>query len=341
MDRSVNLAYLGGLVDGDGYFKLTRNLRTPRTVHPYYANVLGVAQLWPGPGVRLFADEMGGDVKQVATRHGTWMARCELRGKIAASAARRLAPFLLVKRNQVLLYLEALRWRPKRRGRTLCTERRHEHVGEISKALVSVQRGSWDFSTARLPLTVNVTGYGSLAPAGLGWTREETFAYLAGIMDSDGNFRISRRHVAAMRWPQYRINIRCAQVPPSPAVELLARTFGGRVTTLRGARPNCRDLIAWSLYDRAAVPAIEALLPHLHVKWIDACLLLELRHLKSLRKEDLAQWVHRNRWQRPVEMRKRSYSQRQVAEFERVRKTLRELRENAKLPRASVPAAPG
>ncbi len=341
VNRAVVLAYLGGLVDGDGYFKLTKNFRTPRIKHPYFANVLGVAQLWPGPAVRLFAETMGGDVKRVATGHGTWMARCELRGEVAKSASRHLAPFLLVKRTQALLFLEALWWRPTKHGRTMPSERGHERVEVIARALRSVQRGTWHLPTAFLPLSVYGGGYHLLAPDHLGWTREETLAYLAGIMDSDGNFRISRRHVAEMRWPQYRINIRCAQVPPSPAVELLAQTFGGRVTVLRAARIGCRNLIAWNLHDRVAVPAIEALLPYLRVKWADACILLELRHLKSLKKEDLTEWVHRNRWQRPVEMRKRSFSHGQVLELERLRLSLHTLHENARVPWSTVPATPG
>ena len=322
MSHASVLAYLGGLVDGDGYFKITGNYRTRRTEHPYYANVLGLAQLWPGPAVRIFADALGGEVKQVVTQHGRRMARCELRGKVAESAARRLAPFLLVRRSQALLFLEALRLRPKRHGRTLPTERGHKEVDKVAQALVSVQRGLWDSSVEHLPLAAPVHGYGSLTPAELGWTRQETISYLAGVMDSDGNFRIYRQHVPEMRWPHYRINIRCAQVMPSPAIELLSQTFGGRISTRRERRQNCRDLTSWNLHDKAAAPAIEALLPSLRVKWVDACLLLELRHLKSLAKEDLTEWEHRTRWQRPIKMRKRSYSSRQVAEFERVRRTL-------------------
>jgi len=159
-------------------------------------------------------------------------------------------------------------------------------------------------------------------------------------MDSDGNFRISRRHVETMRWPHYRINVRCAQVEPSPAVALLATTFGGQVRKKKDERPGHRDLAAWGVHDRAAIPAIEALLPYLRVKWVDACLLLELRDLKSRMKEDLTSWVHGNRWHQKVEMHKRSYSSGQVADFERVRASLRALHDGSKSRMVSVPAAP-
>ncbi len=341
MSSAPALAYLGGLVDGDGYFKITKNFRTPRIKHPYYAPVVGLAQLWPGEAVRVFADTFGGAVKQVITPKGTLMARCEVRGKVAESAARRLAPFLLVKRYQVLLFLEAIRLRPKRRGRTLPTERGHERVEKIREALVSLQRGQWDFSRARLPLGPDAGPCGTAVPPQFTWAREATLAYLAGIMDSDGNFRICRKHVPDMRWPNYRVNIRCAQVEPSPAVELLSATFGGGITIVKDSRPDHRNLVAWNLFDGGASSAIEALLPYLRVKWVDACLLLQLRDMKSRGKADLTVWEHRNRWRLVAGMRKRSYSADQVAEFERVREALISHHAGAVRRSPSVPATPG
>jgi hypothetical protein len=252
------------------------------------------------------------------------MARCELRGRVAAVAARKLAPFLLVKRDQALLFLQAVRVRPTKRGRTLATERGHEHVEAISRALTALQRGEWPTSRD-LPIPAEFAGFARATPTQLGWTREETLAYLAGTMDSDGNFRIYKKKVPGMRWPHYRINVRCAQVQPSPAIELLTETFGGRIIVKKARWPNCRDLAEWNLHDRAASPVIESLLPYLQVKWVDACLLLELRRAKSRGMRDLTEWEHPTRWGHTALMRKRSYSASQVAEFERIRRCLLEL----------------
>ncbi len=340
MNRGRTLAYLGGLIDGDGYFKITKNFRTPRIRHPYYANVVGVSQLWPGPAVQRFANTFGGEVKLTQTPQGTRMARCELRGSTATSTARRLVPFLLVKRCQALLFLEAVRLRPRRRGRTLATERGHEQVERVAQALIAVQRGEWDPNVS-LPLPDDLRSYTDVTPAQLGWTREELSAYLAGVMDSDGNLRIYRKKVPGMRWPHYRINVRCAQVSPSPAVQLLKETFGGHLAIRKEGRPNHRDLIEWSIDDRGAVPAIKALIPHLRVKWIDACLLMQLRELKSRPKEDLTSWVHANRWRPQVEMRKRSFSARQIEEFERIHQTLLAVHSAGSKGLPSAPATQG
>lgn len=335
-----DLAYLGGLVDGDGYFKITRSYRTPSIRHPYYANVIGVSQLWPGPAVHLFAGAFGGDVKAVTTQHGTWMARCELRTGRAESAARRLLPFLLVKRTQALLFLEVPRVRPKRHGRTLPSEHGHEDLERITNALTQLQQGRWG-AAEQLPLSSYMTGYEGLSPGQLGWTEEETLAYLAGTLDSDGNFRILKKRGQRMRWPYYQINVRCAQVLPSPAVELLCQTFGGRVSTKRERRANHRDLAMWSINDRTAFDAVTALLPHLRVKSADASLLLKLRELKSRGKEDLTECRHRTRWQRVIPMRKRSYSEEQVAEFDQVKEALQALHRCRTSPEITVPAGRG
>ncbi len=72
---------------------------------------------------------------------------------------------------------------------------------------------------------------------------------------------------------------------------------------------------------KSAVPALEALLPHLVIKAPQARLLLQLRELKARGKLGMTEWVHRTRWQRPIKMRKRCYTAEQVREFDRLYRT--------------------
>jgi len=245
------------------------------------------------------------------------MARCELRGSKAESAARRLLPFLQLKREQAILLLEIGRLRPRRRLRV----RERGAACVLMEGVRQALRSSHDGTrpTGKLVSSrLSLEGYQELTPEQLGWTREQLLSYLAGIIDSDGNLRIERKRVRGMIGPHYRINIRCGQVLPSRAVELLAKTFGGHVGLRRSRRPNCRDLATWSLYDRAAESAIRALLPYLVVKKTEALHLLELRWMKAQGKNGLTEWVHANRWRASVRMRKRCYTFEQIAEFERI-----------------------
>jgi len=139
--------------------------------------------------------------------------------------------------------------------------------------------------------------------------------------------------------PHYRIGIRCSQVVPSAAVELLARTFGGRIGAKRSTQPNHRDLVSWSLSDKSAARAVEALLPYLRVKPREAQMLLELRGLKVRGKKGFTMWTHRTRWQRPLQMRKRCYTPDQNAEFERIHRAVQALHAGGSGRPGHVPSA--
>ncbi len=269
------------------------------------------------------------------------MARCEIHERKASAAVRRLLPYLLVKKNQALLLLElrALKLLSQQ-GSGECSA----SMEVIRETVLTLHEGSGSRVEQILPVSSALKGYEKLGPLELGWSRCETFAYLAGVMDSDGNLRVEKRHIEGMLGPHYRICIRAAQVAPSPAIDLFARTFGGHVTVKKVNRPNQRDLAYWSLHDKSAVPAIAALLPYLLVKRQEAYLLLDLRRLKAEGKKGITEWVHPNRWHRAVKMRKRCYTPEQVAEFERIKGLVEALHSGVSLDAkssSSIPPKPG
>lgn len=336
MDVGEVLAYLAGVMDSDGYFKVARGYGIPRTANQCYGISIGVQQLWPGEAVSLFARTFEGEVKSWPLPGRRPMARSELHGRRAAAGIRRLLPYLLVKKDQALLLLEIgrLRREAPRRSRQL-----YDGLEAVRRAVLSLHDGSWARSGKSMPMSDSVRGYEQLGPAELGWTQGEILAYLAGVMDSDGSFRVEKRQVRGMLGPHYRICIRCAQVVPSPAVELLAQTLGGRLGVQKSRRPSCRDLVIWSLHDKSTVPAIEALLPHLIVKRAEAYLLLDLRRLKGKGKKGMTEWRHPNRWRASVRMRKRCYTTDQVAQFERIHRAVQTLHSGG-VPDPALDAAP-
>jgi len=265
------------------------------------------------------------------------MARCEIHTRKAEAALPRLLPYLLVKRPQALLLRELCRLKaqPKPRsissgpralqGAGITSPRRRFSPNQVAAMdllyfqLIALHEGS---SPGSGDLACSIEPGSVDRPE---WTRGETLAYLAGIIDSDGSFRIEKRNARRMLAPHYRISIRATQVSPSAAIGLLARTFGGHVTTKKSNRPQHRNLAYWSVHDKSAADALNALLPHLVVKKQQAALLLELRRKKAQGKQGLTEWIHRTRWQRPIKMHKRCYTPKQVAEFERIRRELNSL----------------
>ncbi|MFQ5947051.1 MAG: hypothetical protein ACE5NC_12530 [Anaerolineae bacterium] len=144
-------------------------------------------------------------------------------------------------------------------------------------------------------------------------------------MDSDGYFKIEKRRIKGMINPHFRIKAGAGQVAPSPAIALLSETFGGNIRVRHSGGQGHRKLAYWSLFDKSAVPALEALLSHLVIKAPQARLLLQLRELKARGKLGITEWTHRTRWQRPVKMRKRCYSPEQVRDFDRLYRIVKAL----------------
>src|SRR3989441_12878009 len=159
------------------------------------------------------------------------MARCEVRGSKAESAARRLLPFFQLERDQSIILLEiGLLRRSRVRLRDLgaaCSE-----MEEVRQALRRSHDGI-DRAGKLGPSLPSFEGYQQLTPEQLGWTRKQLLSYLAGIIDSDGNLRIVKRRGKRGIRPHYRINIRGGQGLPSPAGELLGKALGGA-----GGRPQ-------------------------------------------------------------------------------------------------------
>ena len=334
MTVGEKIAYLAGLLDGDGYLKIVKSRVHERL---NYQIQIGIQQLWPGEVVRLFAQTFGGSMKPMMWPGHRTIARCELHSRRAAAALSQLSAYFLVKRDQsrLLLQLGKLKAQPKegRRPYSL-VNRRGLRITRSRPCFTVVQLASMDRLRSLLIALHNgdrgamdVAGDRKVSKSGpeTPWTREETLAYLAGIMDSDGSFRVEKKKVLEMLSPHYRINIRASQVTPSPAIELLAKTFGGKLTIKRTKRPNHRDLVGWGLHDGCAAAAISVLYPYLVVKKHEAELLLELRELKAQGKKGITEWVHANRWHPFVTMRKRCYTQDQVAEFERIHREVQAL----------------
>jgi hypothetical protein len=162
-------------------------------------------------------------------------------------------------------------------------------------------------------------------------------------MDSDGTFKIEKRRVDAMINPFYRIKIGAGQVAPSPAINLLAKAFGGTVRIRDDGRKGHRPMARWSLFDKSAVPALGALLPYLVIKAPQARLLLQLRERKARGKLGFTEWTHKTRGPRPIKMRKRCYSPEQVREFDRLYQIVKALHADSppyELPRSDETESP-
>lgn len=119
MERSVILAYLAGVLDSDGYVKISvqKALRMRLTG---YAAIIGVSQLWPSEAINLFEETFGGKKYLPMRKPGSRaMARWEVRDCISEIALSELVPFGLVKDEQAKLLLKFIGLKTKIRETVL------------------------------------------------------------------------------------------------------------------------------------------------------------------------------------------------------------------------------
>ncbi len=314
MRTNETLAYAAGVLDSDGYLTVVRDASYDAKF-PYYRIKIGIKQLWPGQALRLISQTLGGKVAgpDIISGHRP-IARWEIYQDQAREAIARLRPYLLVKRKQARLLHDA---------HELISKDYRRHPGSktaLEAASLTVKRLNQGLGT-QSESAVPYDQSGERVDVGA----HARVSYLSGVLDSDGYFKIEKRRVKGMINPFYRIKIGAGQVAPSPAIELLAETFGGTIRVRGDGHRGHRPLARWSLFDKSAVPALEALLPYLVIKAPQARLLLQLRQLKAKGKFGTTEWIHPTRWHRPIKMRKRCYSKSQVRAFDRLYRTVKAL----------------
>lgn len=119
-------------------------------------------------------------------------------------------------------------------------------------------------------------------------SHETDMAYLAGIVDADGYVTATRSVRRGVPYYGAQIGITGSRREPH---DLAAGIFGGRVSAHSpgGGRSHHLTQFHWQRGGRAAVPAIEELLPYLRVKRIRAEQVLELQAAVDERRLALAE----------------------------------------------------
>jgi len=118
--------------------------------------------------------------------------------------------------------------------------------------------------------------------------RQTHWAYIAGVMDSDGTFMITRHKRKTTRknhphtvdqWSwTYLPAIKVSQVEPE-AINFLAEFTGQKTIYLHGAspsRPTRRPIYSWGIRKRSnLIPFLEGVIPYLRIKKNRALFLLK------------------------------------------------------------------
>lgn len=107
-----------------------------------------------------------------------------------------------------------------------------------------------------------------------------TYAYLAGVMDSDGYIGVSvKKHKAGWK-DSYAPRVQVKQTETG-AVDLLHETFGGVLWKQKPSAERGRPLWTWGVSLAAVVPVLTTIRPYLRIKGAQADNALELAALNK------------------------------------------------------------
>lgn len=104
MVEPTTLAYIAGMIDGDGYISIVRSVRAGKE---YYGAQVGIAGTRPEPH-QLASSIWGGTVSRYEPANPNHRAQYQWsrQGAIAAKVIEAIEPYLLIKRDHALLALE-------------------------------------------------------------------------------------------------------------------------------------------------------------------------------------------------------------------------------------------
>lgn len=133
--QETTLAYLAGLVDGEGYIGVKRSMR-PDATSPIFHERIQVRMVHEG-AIRLLADTLGGNYyrEKAHASNGRPLFCYQASDAKAAAILGRLMPYLIVKRDAAenVLRLRASKNDPRARLRGGMTQRRLMDPGVLAE----------------------------------------------------------------------------------------------------------------------------------------------------------------------------------------------------------------
>lgn len=249
MNTHQQLIYLAGYIDGDGCFRA--NITKQKSGQLVYERSITITSVKQEP-IIFFKELVGGFIstdqkKGNARRIYIWTVK----NGDAINTAQKILPFLVLKKKFCeffITYCESIfpcQRIPKDR-RTLRNDliqsmRNEMHSeGEITQSLIA---------------NLKETGK-TLEPT------EQDFIYLAGLIDAEGCFRVSKRFRKSTNIWIYNT---CLEIG-NTRIELIKwiyERFGGSITYIHSKRENRRNSAIWSCNAQILYPILEKVVDYL------------------------------------------------------------------------------
>jgi hypothetical protein len=244
MNRQQQLTYLAGYIDGDGCFRA--NITTQKQGAIVYERSITITSVKEEPiiffknlvGGFIFTDQKEGNRRRIYV----WTVK----NKDALNAAKEILPFLVLKKNLCkffITYCENIF--PKK------TQKLNIDILEIRNFLLKqIKNEIRSVGLIEKNLIDEIKENGKkFEPL------ENDFIYLAGLIDSEGCFRVSKRFRKSTAIWIYNT---CLEIGNTriEIIKWLYERFGGSITYIHSKRKNRRNSAIWSCHAKILYPIL-------------------------------------------------------------------------------------
>jgi len=249
------IPYTAGYIDGDGCFYLGITLQKPNFLKVYEYSIQSVSV--KKPVLDIFCKFFGGFIRKKPEKIKHKSAYCwTIKTKKSIKCARKIYPYLVDKKLQCQIYINFFDYIYSNNFRTVDTfviEKRNNLIDEIRKEkhmnnLVTEEKIASLKERAKT-ITIN---------------ERLDYPYFAGLMDSEGCFRIKRWKPINKPNEVYTISIEVGNTR-FPILEWLIERFGGNVCFIP-AKTNKKASAIWSISAAALYDILPKIRPYLITK---------------------------------------------------------------------------
>jgi len=244
MNRKQQLIYLAGYIDGDGCFRA--NITTQKQGAIVYERSITITSVKEEP-ILFFENLVGGFV---STDHKEGNRRriyvWTVKNKDALSTSREILPFLVMKQELCkffIKYCETIFPKKTKKLHISILEARNSLLKQIKNEIHSV-------GLIEKNLIEDIKNKGKIKEP-----TEEDFIYLAGMIDAEGCFRVSKRFRKSTNIWIYNT---CLEIGNTRIgiIKWLYERFGGSLTYIHSRGMNKKNSATWSCHSQILYPIL-------------------------------------------------------------------------------------
>jgi hypothetical protein len=250
-----DLAYAAGYIDGDGCLYLGIYKSTNGTIYEYSIQVCSVNKDITDWLKNIF----GGAVREKeATGNRRIPYVWTIKNQEAIKCAEAIRPFLVAKRHEMDYWIEfALDTNFSKKSGYLQSKEGFEHRNTLIKNIRELKHNLNIVENSHTKQLKNIRP--SLTP------ESHEFAYMAGLIDAEGCFRVKKWLPKNKPNHVYAINLEIGNTNKLFFDWLMMR-FGGSLTFIRSKASNKKDSCTWSLQAKRLNFFLPSLIPFLKYK---------------------------------------------------------------------------